>query len=144
MRSWFVPLRKEKKMTQPETIKEQRWSKQLYLAGIIILLAGLGSAAAVYVNTDSGNEEVGEYEVVGKNVYPGMHEKSKKYVHDLELYVGKAAVLADEINRWFEDLWHGRTLAYTIAVLSIIMSLGLFAVAHYLSGVNVASDAEDE
>ena len=131
-------------MTQSEIIKEQKWGKQLYLAGIIILLAGLGSAVAVYVNTESGNEDVGEYEVVGKNVYPGMHEKSKKYVHDLELYGGKAAVLADEFKRWFEDLWHGRTLAYTIAVLSIITSLSLFAVAHYLSGVNVAASAEDD
>jgi len=129
-------------MTNPETVKERRWSKQLYLAGIIILLAGLGSALAVYVNTDSGDDETAEYEVVGQKVYPGMQLKSKKYVHDLEMYGGKAAVLADEINRWFEDLWHGRTLAYTIAILSIVTSLGLFAVAHYLSGVNTADEEE--
>ncbi len=131
-------------MTQSETIKERRWSKQLYIAGIIILLAGLGGAVAVYVNTDSGDDETAEYEVVGKNVYPGMQLKSKKYVHDLELYGGKAAVLADEITRWFEGLWHGRTLAYTVAVLSGITSLGLFAVAHYLSGVNTADESEND
>jgi hypothetical protein len=131
-------------MTHSETIKERKWSKQLYLAGIIMLLAGLGSALAIYVNTDSDDEDIAGYTIVGKKMYPGMHEKSKKYVHDLEMYGGKAAVLADEFDRWFEDLWHGRTLAYTIAVLSVITSLGLFAVAHYLSGVNVAADMEDD
>ena len=131
-------------MKQPETIKEQRWSKRLYLVGTIILLAGLVSDVMVYVNPSSDDDETAEYEVVGKNVYPGMQLKSKKYVHDLEMYGGKAAVLADELNRWFEDLWHGRTLAYTIAVLSIVTSLSLFAVAHYLSGVNTAADGEDD
>jgi len=44
-------------------------------------------------------------------MYPMMPEDSKMYQRDLELYGGKAAVLADEFWRWFVTLWHGTRLA---------------------------------
>ena len=50
----------------------------------------------------------------------------------MELYGGKANVLADDLRRWFLGLWHGKSLALIIAVSATIMSLGLFYVANYL------------
>lgn len=53
------------------------------------------------------------------------------YLHDLELYGGKANLLADELMRWFAGLWHGESLAYTIGCITIFLSFGLAFVAYY-------------
>jgi hypothetical protein len=45
---------------------------------------------------------------------------TKKYLHDLEVYGGKANVLAAEFRDWFDSLWHGRRLAFTVAALALI------------------------
>ncbi len=45
---------------------------------------------------------------------------TKKYLHDLEVYGGTANVLAAEFTEWFASLWHGKRLAFTVAVLTVI------------------------
>jgi len=45
--------------------------------------------------------------LLGGFIYPNAGEHSKKYVHDLELYGGKSAVLADDFMRWFAGLCYG-------------------------------------
>lgn len=45
---------------------------------------------------------------------------TKRYLHDLEVYGGKANVLAAEFRDWFDSLWHGKPLAFTVAALSVI------------------------
>ena len=45
---------------------------------------------------------------------------TKRYLHDLEVYGGKANVLAAEFRDWFDSLWHGRRLAFTVAALALI------------------------
>ncbi len=102
---------------------------RLYIFSAALLLIGLGSAIPIYLTADNDGNGVPGYEVVGGYIYPGMHEKSKSYIHDLEVYGGKTAVLADEFNRWFYGLWHGKALAFTIAGLTIFFSLVLFIVA---------------
>ena len=112
-------------MTDGPARKEQR----LFLAAAAVLLIGLASAAAIFFAADEAPDGEQGYEVAGKFIYPAMSERSKKYQHDLQLYGGKAAVLADDINRWFDGLWRGRNLAFTVAVLSALTALGLFVAA---------------
>src|SRR5512141_743477 len=45
---------------------------------------------------------------------------TKSYVHDLELFGGKANVLAAQFRDWFDSLWHGKQLAYTVAILTLL------------------------
>jgi hypothetical protein len=40
-----------------------------------------------------------------------------------------AAVYAARFNRWLAGLWHGRPLAYTVAVLAVAIALLCFLVA---------------
>jgi hypothetical protein len=72
------------------------------------------------------------YEEGNGSVYPVIREDSKKYLRDLELYGGKANVLGDEFMRWFVGLWHGKSLAFTIACISIFISSGVFYAANLL------------
>ena len=104
----------------------------LKLISAIILLVGLGSAVLIYQTAETDLSSVLGYEIAGKSVYPIMPENSKMYKHDLELYGGKAAVLADEFRRWFVGLWHGKSLAFTVAFMSIFISFVIFFVANHM------------
>jgi hypothetical protein len=117
--------------------------QRLYLISAAVLLIGLAGSLAVYITADQDSEENLGYEDVGKNFYPSKHERSKKYMHDLELYGGKAAVLADDFNRCFNGLWQGTTLAYTLACLTIIVSGGIFIAARH-SQSDTDSKTHDE
>lgn len=76
-----------------------------------ILFAGFASAAVIYaVNARPGT---GEYAL----------ERSKLYRHDLEVYGGRANVLADDFREWWSGLWQGRQLAFTVAVLTVLAAL---------------------
>jgi len=100
-----------------------------YLITAIILLLGLGSAIVIYLTADNAPDSglVNDF------------ENSKKYMHDLELYGGKANVLASELTNWFAGLWHGKSLAFTVACITIVIAIGFYFVTS-----NLHSDAGDE
>ncbi|MCG6536371.1 MAG: hypothetical protein L7F78_17120, partial [Syntrophales bacterium LBB04] len=85
---------------------------RLYLSGAFILLIGLGTSAVIYLTTTDVTDTGLGYEV----------EQSKQYIRDLELYGGKMNVLTVELNKWFNGLWQGRSLAYTIGCLTILIA----------------------
>jgi len=98
----------------------------------IILLVGFGTAIFIYQTADSDSTGALGYQIIGGTIYPIMPENTKIYKHDLEVYGGKAAVLADEFRRWFIGLWHGKSLAFTIAVITIFLSFAGFFTARHL------------
>ncbi len=49
-------------------------------------------------------------------------EDSKQYLRQMEVYGGRANVLATQAREWFGGLWHGKRLAGTIAVLSLVVA----------------------
>ena len=105
----------------------------LNLISAIILLVGLGSAILVYQKAENNSRAVLGYEEEGGSVYPIIPEDSKKYLRDLELYGGKANVLMDELRRGLAGLWHGKSLAFTIACVTIFISFGVYYAANHSS-----------
>ena len=97
-------------------------NKLFYLIAVVILVLGFGSAILIYFIARNVPESVMGYEP----------ENSKMYMHDLELYGGKANVLANDFMRWFEGLWHGTSLALTLACITVVISFGLLFVAYRL------------
>jgi len=57
---------------------------------------------------------------------------SKMYMHQVQLFGGKAAVLFNDIGRWFAALWQGTTLALTVAWLSVFAATMLFLAARFV------------
>jgi len=104
----------------------------LNLIGAIILLVGLGSSILIYRTAQNDANSILGYEVGDGSVYPVRPEDSKKYLRDMELYGGKANVLTDEFRRWFIGLWHGESLAFTVAGITIFISFGVFYAANHL------------
>ena len=47
-------------------------------------------------------------------------EDTKQYLRQMQVYGGTANVLASEIRLWFDSLWHGTRLAYTVAFLTLL------------------------
>ena len=119
--------------------------QRLKLMSAAVLLVGLAGSLAVYITAVQEPDGSMGYEMVGGNLYPSGNERSKKYMHDVELYGGKAAVFADDINRCINGMWQGTALAYTLAFLTVIVSGGLFLATRYLqAGEGETQDNETE
>ncbi len=103
--------------------------KRLYLIAAAILLVGLSSSIIVYLTVENDPGTALGYVIVNGQSYPIMPGESKMYRHDLQVYGGKYSVAADEFMRWFSSLWHGQTLAYTMAFITLLISLGVLFVA---------------
>lgn len=123
-------MENEKNYTQ---LKDTRLRTWLYVTSAGILLAGIVSAVLIYVAAMNNPAEDSGYEVIGGFVYPAGGVNNKKYIHDLQLYGGNAAMLGDRFMRWFAGLWHGTSLSYTVACIAFLMSFVVFVVANNVS-----------
>lgn len=81
----------------------------------IILIVGWTIAAGGYVSAPPPVPE-------DPDVYDMEH--SKKYLRQVEMIGGKAAVFTAELNAWVASLWEGRNRAYTIAGLTVALACG--------------------
>lgn len=79
---------------------------------LLILLLGIGSGVGIYLT--AGPDDPPAYDPM----------ESKGYLRQMEAIGGKANLLAAECIQWFDALWHGRNLAYTIAAMSVFLALG--------------------
>ena len=75
-----------------------------------ILVLGFAAAVVIYLTAQPPPENPLGYDPLD----------TKKYLHDLEVYGGKANVLAAQFSEWFHGLWHGRQLGFTVAVITVI------------------------
>jgi hypothetical protein len=100
--------------------------KRLRLIGVCLLAVGLPVAGLIYLNAPADDEggAIG-YEIDGGTAVPIQPGDSKSYDRQMEGMGGGAAVLAAEFAAW----WHGRKLAYTLAILSVAGSLLCFFLA---------------
>ncbi len=119
-----------KNAMQGRKLKKRPLRTWLYVASVVILLAGLTGAVLIYLAAVSNSADDSSYEIVGGFVYPGGGGYTKKYVHDLQLYGGSAAMLADQFTRWFSGLWRGKSLSYTVAAIAFLLSFGVFVAAN--------------
>jgi hypothetical protein len=100
-----------------------RAQARLYIAGYVVLLAGTivsGWAYKVAVDDEMADS------------LKAQARATRDYQGQMELIGGKANVLASEVQEWFSGLWHGRNLAYTLAVITLAAALACFYIAFAL------------
>ena len=85
-----------------------------------ILALGFAAAVVIYLTAQPPPDNPLGYDPLD----------TKKYLHDLEVYGGKANVIAAQFRDWFDSLWHGKQLAFTVIVLTVIAA-GAFQVLHH-------------
>jgi hypothetical protein len=105
---------------------------RLYVGAVVVLALGLLGAAFVYLTAENEPESAAGYAIIDGKAYPIAPGSSKAYIRDLQRFGGKSAVLFDELNRWFAGLWQGKSLAITLAWISVLASLGIFLFARRL------------
>lgn len=89
-----------------------------------MLLVGMIVSSLIYQQAAKLDEEIPEY--ADGSVYIADPADSKMYRHELERFGGKAALLADDLNRWLSSLWAGRRLATLVGLFSVVVALLLF------------------
>ena len=77
-----------------------------------IVIIGLGSAVLLYATASPPAQPP-----LG---YDPFH--SKKYLRELEVYGGKINILAVEFRQWCASLGRGKLLAYTLALLTVLLA----------------------
>jgi len=106
----------------PAEPPRSRLPAQLRTTGLIILIAGLIAAAAIYLSAGEPAEDPTD-----------QITSARLYEYNLERIGGMAAVYTDRFNRWFARLWHGRTLAATVAVIATLAALFCAWLAHLVA-----------
>jgi hypothetical protein len=89
-------------------------STRLRVISSAILILGLLGAIVIYWNAVPPPE----------NPLVDQLENSKQYQHQLEIYGGQSNVLASDFRQWFVGLWHGRSLAVTVAFIALLLAAG--------------------
>ena len=98
--------------------KHSHLQLSLYLIAAAVLLVGLLSAGLIYRAAAERESAALSYQVAGGGVYAVDPGDSKAYRRDVELYGGTSGRLIADFNRWLSSLWHGKRLAYVLAILS--------------------------
>jgi hypothetical protein len=93
---------------------------RLYLAGIVILVAGLVGGAILYLTAPAQDSAEAIYGVAN----------DPRYVAELQRIGGNAEVALAGFHRWLDGLWHGKPLAYTVAVLCAVVAAICFWLGH--------------
>jgi hypothetical protein len=106
--------------------------KRLRLACLIILALGLCGALLIYLVADEVVDDSLGYVIVNGTVYPLATADSKKYRREIQRFGGKAALVFDDFSRWLGEQWQGKTLARTIALISLLLALGIHLFADSL------------
>jgi hypothetical protein len=92
---------------------------RLHLAALAVLLTGLVAGTIIYAMAEEPGESAG-------------FEDTNAYRHQLQRLGGKALVLYDRFERWFESLWQGKALGVTILWLGGLGALGLWLLGRLL------------
>jgi hypothetical protein len=100
------------------------------MCSVAVAVVGLLGALLIYVRADDSDaDENVQIVIVDGQAYKVPLASTKMYQRELRRFGGEAAVLFDDINRWFAGLWHGRSLAVITACVTAFVSVVLFLLA---------------
>jgi hypothetical protein len=98
-----------------------------------VLLVGLASAIAVYMTAvNPADDPLGN-----------PMDTSKIYQRNMEMVGGTANLVAGQITDWVKGLFQGRTLAYTLAFLTLALAYGFFFITEDLPAEGRAPGPRD-
>lgn len=103
--------------------KDINRQKIAYVVSALVLAAGLAISAVIYFTVGSVTESP-----------LGSGFETKEYLRELETYGGTANVIAAQFMQWFCGLWQGRQLAFTVAVITAVVSFFVFLAGRRFNG----------
>ncbi|SDR44467.1 hypothetical protein [Paraburkholderia tuberum] len=106
----------------PPSNQRSPLQKRLYLTGAAILVVSLIAAVLIYVSVPPPDSAVAMYGMI-----------DPRYQIKLQQIGGNAAVLMAQLHQWFDSLWHGVRLAYTVAALGATLAAGCIFIGHFFA-----------
>ena len=97
-------------------------TRRIRLVGIILLIGGLLAGVIIYFGAPLEQD---------RDLILGIDVRTNRDVLQLEKMGGKSAVFMADFEDWFASIWHGRRLAYTVAVLAIGGCAGCYLLADF-------------
>ena len=97
-------------------------TKRIRVVGIILLIGGLLAGVVIFFRVPSQQD---------RDLILGIDVRTNRDVLQLEKMGGKSAVFMADFEDWFASIWHGRRLAYTVAVLAIAGYAGCYLLADF-------------
>jgi len=115
-------------------LKRAGLKKRLHAGCAAVLIVGFIWAGWIWRTADDGPDLAGAYQIIVLDGVPQpiAPNESKTYMRDIQRYGGKTAVLFDEISRWWSSLWRGKSLALTVAFLTLVLSAGILLITAWL------------
>jgi len=104
----------------------------LSIVSALIMISGLGSAAYLYQKAVNEPAYALGDQAERSSVYQIKPEDSKKYQRDMEAISGKAGLVVAEFRSKLAALWEGKSLAYMVAAMSILVSFAFYFAANHL------------
>jgi len=98
-------------------------ARRLRLAAAAILAIGIAAAGLIYATAPDSDPDDPAARIASGRLYE----------YNIERIGGRAAVYAARFDQWLGSLWHGRRLAWTVAVGSAIAALGCLGLAGRLA-----------
>jgi protein-S-isoprenylcysteine O-methyltransferase Ste14 len=113
-----------------------KWDRPglLKLAAGLVLAAGLLSAWLIYQGAQEEERRLLAQQESGGNFQQVVPQHSKRFLHDLEVYGGKANVLMYKFQVWLAELWQGRSLAGMVAGCALVVGGALLWAARRKPG----------
>lgn len=113
-----------------------------FLWGGLVLVAGLSLAGWIYLA--AVRQAAADLAQADTSILMLNPEHSKKFLHDLQVYGGKANVLMFKFKLWLEEVFQGKSLAAIIATLSLLVSGGLFYAGSQASDIPPSGSGPDQ
>ncbi len=85
-------------------------ASRMRLASKVILIVGIAAGVAIFLRASLATADPAGLQL----------DDTKQYMRQMELYGGKANVMASDLREWLGSLWHGKRLGATVAVLSAL------------------------
>jgi hypothetical protein len=117
----------------PNRILDKIGIRYYNFLSFIVLAIGLGSSIIIYLTTAPPQLNSLGYDPLN----------TKKYLRQLEVYGGEMNVLATEFMQWFDGLWQGRSLAFTIGIISAFVAFLFWFIGIHLQ-TNLDNDSRNE
>lgn len=86
-----------------------------------ILVIGFGSSVFIYLFAKPESANPLGYDPLS----------TKMYIHELQVYGGSWNVMAAEFQQWFASLWYGKSLAYTIACITLFLAIIIWYIGSF-------------
>ena len=98
-----------------------------------ILVIGFGSSVFIYFFAKPEPANPLGYDPLG----------TKMYIHELQVYGGNWNVMAAEFQQWFVSLWYGKSLAYTVACITLFLVIVIWYIGS-LQATDTNPASEDD